>query len=299
MEETQAQVHNQSSIIQTISETINSLLSSLFSSIDNNIYSVLDDIIFIDTDILNDKFISSIFGTSTTIGLTLLSNSLLIGFAIFYIVRYAYSHYSTSQTEQPFQFLFKLFIFAILSNSSYFICEQLININSLVSLAIREVGENIFNCNISFSELMLKLNNIISNNSSTLNIFSLDGLLKSFISINLLNLVFTYSLRYVILKVFILITPFAILTLINYNTSCFFKAWLKSVLSLLLLQSFVSLILIVIFSTDFSSPDIFTKVICIGSIYALTKSNSFIRELIGGISTEISNSINSLKYLLK
>mgnify|MGYP003293827988 FL=1 len=243
MQETQIQ--SQTSIIQTISETINSLFSSLFSSIDNSLYSVLDDIVFIDTDILNDKFISSIFGTSTTSGLILLSNSLLIGFAIFYIIRYAYSHYSIAQTEQPFQFLFKLFIFAILSNSSYFLCEQIINLNSLISLAIREVGENIFNCNISFSQLILKLNNVITSTSS-LNVFSLDGLLKSFISINLLNLIFTYSLRYVILKVFILITPFAILTLINSSTASFFKAWLKSMLALLLLQSFVSLILLII-----------------------------------------------------
>lgn len=299
MENTQTQIQTQSSIIQTISETINSLFSSLFSSIDNNIYSVLDDIIFIDTDILNDKFISSVFGTSTTKGLLLISNSLLLGFAIFYIIRYAYSHYSMTQTEQPFQFLFKIFIFAILSNSSYFICEQIININSLISLAIREVGENIFNCNISFSELILRLNNIISNNSSTLNVFSLDGILKSFISINLLNLIFTYSLRYIILKVFILITPFAFLTLINSSTSCFFKAWLKSFLSLLLLQSFVSLILLIIFSIDFSASDIFTKVICIGSIFALTKANSFVRELIGGISTDVSSNISSLRYLIK
>lgn len=296
MQETQTQ--SQTSIIQTISETINSLFSSLFSSIDNNLYSVLDDIVFIDTDILNDKFISSIFGTSTTSGLILLSNSLLIGFAIFYIIRYAYSHYSMTQTEQPFQFLFKLFIFAILSNSSYFLCEQIINLNSLISLAIREIGENIFNCNISFSQLILKLNNVITNTSS-LNVFSLDGLLKSFISINLLNLIFTYSLRYVILKVFILITPFAILTLINSSTASFFKAWLKSMLALLLLQSFVSLILLIIFATDFSGSDVFSKVICVGCIYALTKANSFIRDLIGGISTDVSSSINSLRYLMK
>lgn len=289
----------QSSITQTILNTINTLFSSLFSSIDNNIYSVLDDLIFIDTDILNDNFMSSFFGTSTTTGLIILSNSLLLGFAIFYVIRYAYSHYTTTQTEQPFQFLFKLFIYAILSNSSYFIFEQILNINSLISLSIREIGENIFNCNISFSELILKLNNVITTDNSSLNIFSLDGLLKSFISINLLNLLFTYSLRYIILKVFILITPFAILTLINSSTAWFFKSWFKTVLSLLLLQSLVSLILLIIFSTDFSSSDVFSKVICIGSIYALTKANSYIRELIGGISTEVSSNISSLKYLLK
>ena len=290
---------SQSTITQTIFNTINTLFSSLFSSINNNIYSVLDDIIFIDQDILNDQFISSIFGTSTTTGLILLANSLLLGFSIFYIIRYTFSHYFLTQTQQPFQFIFKLTIFAILANSSFFICEQVLNINSLITLCIREVGENIFNCNISFSELILKLNNVITNNDTQLNIFSLDGLLKSFISINLLNLVFTYSLRYIILKVFILITPFAILTLINTSTSWFFKSWFKTVLSLLLLQSFVALILLVIFSTNFSSSDTFSKVICIGSIFALTKASSYIRDLVGGISTEISSNISYLKYLLK
>lgn len=289
----------QNSITQTISETINSLFSSLFSSIDNNIYSTLDDIVFIDADILKDNFISSFFGTSATTGLILLANSLLIGFAIFYVVRYAYSHYTSNQTEQPFQFLFKLCVFAILANSSYFICEQLLNINSLISLAIREVGENVFNCDISFSQLILRINNVVTVDNSSLNLFSLDGVLKSFISINLLNLLFTYSLRYVILKVFILITPFAILTLINSSTAWFFKSWFKTILSLLLLQSLVSLILLVIFSTNFSATDVFSKMLCIGSIFALSKANSYIRELIGGISTDVSSNISSLKYILK
>ena len=287
----------QTNITQTIISTINTLLSSLFSSIDNNLYSILDDIVFIDTDILHDNFISSIFGTSNTIGLLLLSNSLLIGFALFYIIRYAFSHYTSSQTEQPFQFLFKLFIFAALSNSSYFLMEQLININSLISLSIREIGENIFNCNISFSELILKLNNIVSTQEN-LNIFSMDGLLKSFISINLLNLLFTYSLRYVILKVFVLITPFAIITLINSSTSWFFKSWFKSILSLLLLQSLVSLILLIIFFTNFSATEIMPKIICIGSLYALTKANSYIQHLLGGISTDISANISLMKSMI-
>lgn len=289
-----------STITQTILSTINSLFETLFSSIDNNIYSVLDDIIFVDSDILNDKFMSAFFGTSTTSGLIIISNSLLLGFAIFYIIRYFYSHYTNSYTEQPFQFLFKLFIFAILSNSSFFLVEQLLNINSLISLSIREVGEIIFNCNISFSTLILNLNNVIIDaNTSELNIFSLDGILKSFISINLLNLLFTYSLRYIILKVFLLITPFAILTLINSSTSWFFKSWIKATISLLLLQSFVALILLITFSIDFTSTDILSKILCIGSIYALTKANSFIRELIGGISTDISGNLSSLKYLIK
>lgn len=289
----------QISITQSILNTINSLFSSFFSSIDNNIYSILDDLAFINTNILEDKFMNSFFGNGVQTGLILIANSLIIGFALFYIIKYAFSHYTTSETEQPFQFIFKIFIYAILANSSYFLIEQLININSLISLAIREVGEHIFNCNISFSELISRLNNVITTNDTSLNIFSMDGLLKSFISINLINLLFTYSLRYVILKVFILITPFAILTLINSSTSWFFKSWFRALLSLLLLQSFISLILLIVFSTDFSTTNILSKIICVGSIYALTKANSYIRELIGGISTDVSTNMSSLRYLLK
>jgi len=290
---------SQANITQTIISTINTIFSSLFSSIDNNVYTILDDLVFINTDILKDNFMSSFLGTTATTGLILLSNSLLLGFSIFYIVRYAFSHYTTTTTEQPFQFLFRLLIFAILSNSSYFLIEQILNINSLISLGIREIGENIFNCNISFSELVSRLNNVITINSDSLNIFSLDGLLKSFISINLLNLLFTYSLRYIILKVFILISPFAFLTLINTSTSWFFKSWFKCILSLLLIQSFVSIILLVVFSTDFSLQDLKSKILCIGCVYALTKANSFIRDLIGGISTDVSTNFSSLRYLIK
>ena len=289
----------QTNITETIINTINTLFSSLFSSVDNNLYSILDDIIFIKSDILKDNFISSILGDGTTTGLLLISNSLLIGFVIYYIVRYAFSHYSATQVEQPFQFFAKLLIYAILSNFSYFFIEQLLDINSLISLAIREVGENIFNCNISFSELILRMNNVVTTNSSNLNIFSLDGLIKSFMTINLITLLFTYSLRYILLKVFILITPFSILTLINSSTQWFFKAWFRTILSLLLLQSFVSLILLIVFSIDFSATNTLSSILCIGAIYALTKANSYIRELIGGISTEVSTNINSFKYLLK
>ena len=97
----------------------------------------------------------------------------------------------------------------------------------------------------------------------------------------------------------IMFTVPAIITLINSSTSWFFKSWFKSILSLLLLQSLVSLILLIIFSTNFSATEIMPKIICIGSLYALTKANSYIRDLIGGISTDVSANFSSLRYLIK
>ena len=289
----------QSNITQTIIDTINSIFSNLFSSIDNNLYSILDKLLFINEDILKESFLENLLGNSFSKSLLIIANSLLFGFSLYYCVKLLFALFSYVEIEKPYQFIFKLLIFGICINFSYFICEKILSINYLISSSICEVGKNIFNIDISFSNLLLELNSIISIEQSSFNIFSVDGLIKSFISLGLFNLVFSYSLRYILLKVFVLITPFAILTLINHSTSWFFKTWIRSFLSLLLLQSFVSIILIIIFSLNFNSQDLFSKFIYIGGIYALSKANSYMRELIGGISTDISTNFNGISSKLK
>ena len=292
-------ITNTENISQVILNTINNLFNSLFSSIDNTVYSALDDLAFINSDILKDTFFSKIFGTSSTNGLLLIANSLLLAFALYYCFHLLYSNFSSTQIERPYQFVFKLLIFGIILNCSYFICEQFVYINSLISSSIREIGENIFHTNISFSSLIQNLNSVISVNETDFNLFSFDGLVKSFVSICLFNLLFSYSLRYIMVKVFILLTPFAFLSLINYSTSCFFKMWVRSLFSLLIMQSFISIILLIIFSLDFNSTNILSKLLCIGSIYALSRANSYITQLLGGISTDVSNQIGMMKGFIK
>lgn len=286
-------------VSQIILNTINELFSGLFSSIDNSVYTALDNLVFIDLDIFNDYFFSRILGTNSSNGLLLIANSLLIGFALYYCFKLLYSNFSATQIERPYQFIFKLLIFGIIVNCSYFICQQFVYINSLISSSICEIGKNIYGKSISFASLVQNLNSIISIEQNTFNLFSFDGLLKSFVSMSLFNLLFSYSLRYVMVKVFVLLTPFAFLSLINYSTSWFFKMWLRSIISLLILQSFVSIILLIIFALDFNSTNILSKLLCIGSIYALSRANSYIRDLFGGISTDVSNNMNMLKTIIK
>lgn len=283
------------SLTNSIIQTINSIFQTLFSSIDTTVYKSLDELTFIDTSILNNSIFEKIFGTNSYNGLLVIANSLLVGFSLYYAIRLIYSYYMNLQIERPYQFIFKLLIFGIVMNCSYFICNQFIQINSFISDAIRSLGFNLFGHNISFSEL---INKLISNSETEINIFSFDGLIKSFISISLFNLIFSYSLRFIMVKVFILICPFSILSLINESTSWFFKTWFKTILSLLLQQSFISIILLVIFSFDFSD-NIISKLMYIGGIYALTRANSYIRSLIGGISTDVSSNLNIGNNLLK
>ena len=204
-----------------------------------------------------------------------------------------------TQTERPMQFIFKLIFFAILMNSSFFICSQIINLTSTISLLIRNIGEEIFNKNICFSSLINLLNDTIHINEPNINIFSFTGIIKSLSYFGLLNLVFSYSLRYIMIKVFCLISPFAFMSLILPSSSWFFKSWLKAFLSLLFLQIFISIILLVIFSINFDFSNIFYQLLYIGSIYSLMRANTYIKEIMGGISTEVQSGISSFKNILK
>lgn len=257
-------MENSTALTNNIIQTINSIFQTLFSSIDNSIYKILDDLTFINSDILNDSIFEKIFGINSSSGLLIIANSLLVGFSLYYSIRLIYSYYMNLEIERPYQFIFKLLIYGIVMNCSYFICKEFIQINSFISDAVRQLGYNIFNQDISFSQLIIKLNTIISTNQNEFNIFSFDGLIKGFISISLFNLIFSYSLRFIMVKVFVLITPFSVLTLINQSTSWFFKTWFRTTLSLLLQQSFISIILLIIFSFDYISNDIFSKLMYIG-----------------------------------
>lgn len=287
-------MENYSSVTTNIIEAINTILGNLFLSIDNNIYNVLDDITFVSSDIISDSYFEKILGSPTSNGILLISNSLLFGFLLYYSLKYLFSHFTYSKIERPYQFIFKLIIFGICINSSYFFIEQILNFISNLSLAIRGIGESLFHKNICFSELILEINNNISINSSSLDIFSLDGLLKVSLSASLLNLVFTYSFRYVMIKIFILLTPFAILSLTLDNTSWFFKTWARNLFSLLFIQIIVAIVLLLLFAIDYSSNNLMTKFIYVGAIYALIQANSFVRDFIGGVSTTFSQNVENL-----
>ncbi len=168
------------------------------------------------------------------------------------------------------------------------------NINYLISASIQEIGKSITGNEITFSSLISNINSNLSIEDNSLNIFSLDGLLKSFISVGLVNLLFTYSLRYVLIQVLILFSPFAFLSLINSTTSWIFRSWSRCLFSILVLQAFFPLIIMVIFSIDNSN-----KILIVSGIYLLTKINSYVREMFGGLSVEISSNLNYMASLFK
>lgn len=288
------EILNQTEVVDLIIKTINTIFSNIFSSIDNSIYENLDKLAFINSDILSNTYFAKLLGSNGKTGLLLLADSFLFGFMIYYVVKFYYSNVVEIPIEKPSQFIFKVLIFAIFMNFSYFILEQILNISSLVTLAVQEIGSNITRNAVSFSELIVVLNKSLSINSEEFNIFSFDGIIKSFVTFGLVNLLLSYSLRYILLQVLLLLSPFAILSLISNSTSWFFKVWIKSLFSLIVIQIFVLLVIVVIFCIEASN-----KILFVGGVYALIKINGYVRELFGGLSVDVSSNFNSMMMLFR
>lgn len=284
-------------IVSSLLDSINSIFSSLISSINSNIYTILDDLLFIDGNIMTNSKLGAILGTSPTSGIIYICNSLVYGFILYYAFTLLLSHLTFSQVQRPSSFIFKLLLCVIALNSCWVLCYSAIFVNSCITSLIRSVGRNLFETQISFTVLLEKLNSTLYVDE-TFNLFTFDGIVKSFISIGFVNLAISYSLRYVMIRVFILICPFAILSLSIDKFSWIFKAWCKTFLSLLFLQILVALILLITFSLQYNVNDVFSQLTYIGSIYALIKANSFLKEFMGGLTTDVNFGMSTIKNLI-
>ena len=284
-------------LTQTLLSSINSLFSSLINSIDSSIYLYLDDLLFISSDIVSSTHVKNILGSQSSFGIISICNALLLGFLLYYGFNLLLSHLTFSKVARPPQFIFKLVLCVIAFNSSEFICIYIIKFFQYISLLIRSIGEELFTTNISFAEFVEKLSTIYAP-TGDFNLFTFNGLIRSFISIGLINLIISYALRYVIVQVFILMFPFAILSLSIEQFAWIFKAWCRTFFSLMFQQIFVALILLISFSLDISGSTTFSSLLCIGSIYALIKANSFAKEFIGGLTTDINFGISTIKSLI-
>lgn len=292
-------MENTSDITTNIINTINTILGNLFSSIDDSLYEVLDDLVFVNKNIFSDRYFDKIFGTTTANGILLIANSLLIGFLLYFGAKSMMANFTYSKIESPYQFIFKCIIFGICMNGSFFIVEQILTLNFNICSLIKGLGEDLFGKNICFTELIKDINSNLTITENNIDIFTLDGLIQGTLTFSLLNLVFTYSLRYVMIKIFVLLAPFAFLSLTLESTSHFFKSWYKSLFSLLFIQILVAIVLLLLFSMEYSKENLINKFIYMGGIYALIRANSIVRELLGGISTSVQSGITSLKLVNK
>lgn len=262
-----------------ICDSLNSIFYKIFSSIDNTIYSNLDHILFINTDILKDSKFQKLFGTDTTNGLLLIANALIFGIILFYIFKFAISHLTYSKVDSPYQFAFKCIIFIACMNSSLWICEGLIYFISLISNSICEIGNFITGYEVNFSNLINHMNSYLYPSIELFNIFSFEGFLKLCSTIGIIYILLNLSVRFILCKIFVLLAPFACISLISNHFDGFFKGWLKQILILLSMQIFISILLVLGFTLEIYVGDILSKLTYFAIILVIAKCNFYVKNL--------------------
>lgn len=285
-------MENIATISDSIIELLNTLFSSLFSSIDSNLYFILDELIFISNKIFEDALLDKFLSNSMDNSLIIICNALMAGILIYYCFSNLLSHIAYFKT-QPFHFfIFRIIICTILMNFSFTICENIVNLVDIVSLSILDLGKFHFENDINFSSFIELTSNYAFDENFSL--FSFNGILQSFYSFGFINLLISYSLRYILVRLLILLSPFAFIALSIDRFSSFFNNWIKSFIGLLFIQIIVALILILGFSLDFAYNTILNQILFLGIIFAISKANQITIDLIGGINTSINSTFNSV-----
>ena len=93
--------------ISTIVQVINQIVSNLLTSIDKNIFPLLDELVFIDKDIIStgDKM-NQLLSNSPTSGVLILANSLFTAFVLYYAARLILSPLSRTSNRVSCQILY-------------------------------------------------------------------------------------------------------------------------------------------------------------------------------------------------
>ena len=293
------QILSSTEIVSIALDVVNTIFSNLFNSIDETIFPLLDRLVFINTNIFSTgaKF-NKLLSSSPSNGVLILANCLFSAFVIYYAGRLILANLMGMQIESPSKFFMRAFLSGLSMNFSLSICKFLVTSTNLISSFFCELGQKIFGKEISFVTLISTLEpNAISNFDA----LSLNGILSGILSISSFALIISFAFRYILIEVLIILSPFAILCLSNSSTEGFFKSWFKCILSLLILQVVISIMLLIPFSLLKDSNDLlFNKILLVGSIMALLKSNQFVKEFMGGlgISTNFQSGIAGMRSLL-
>lgn len=281
---------------EVVNNLISSLINSLLTSLDTNVFSVLDELTFIKSDSISDTYFNSFF--TKQFNIISLSEALLFGFLLYYSISYLFSFLTFSNFQKPLSFLTKLLFSAILIHFSLPICEKILDFFYLLSDILKHLGCFILTHELSFSLLHDKIIDLFfSDLTLPFSLFSFDGVLKSFISFGFVNLLFTYSVRFIFIKLLVLISPIAFLTLCLDQSTWIFKIWLKNLISQLFTQLIICVILLIIFSLDGSQNPIVTKLLYVASLVCLIKASSFVKDFSSGFTSDISSSFSSIKNM--
>lgn len=267
--------------VNNIIDTINIVAQKIFSSVEGEIYPLLDKIIIITPDILKQEPLKNMLFEDKNVAMTLVATSFIVFFVVYFVLSRLISMYSGREVENIWQSVIRLVICSILMSTSYYICKEILNINSIFTEIVSSAGKDITGKNISFENFRGTITNLGKYMSS--DFISIDGMIKGLISFGTITLVLNFSIRYVTVIFLLLISPIAFMLAASDVTIDIFKSWLKLLVTNLLMQSVVIIIISIPLAFN-KINNVMFKIVLVGTIYMLYRLNNIIKELLGNIS---------------
>lgn len=269
---------------QNLINSLNTVSEKLFKAIEGEVFTQIDKLVNITSDLFKEEPLKNIFFQDKINALIVIANSLILFYVIYFIISKIISVYNGNKSDSVYVFVIKLIIVGALVNSSYFICKEIINLNSLFTNCIGGFMEDIIGKSINFENLkenVLKIEDLLNSD-----MLSLDGIIKGVISFGSISILINFSIRYVTVIFLVIISPFAFASLSSELTLGIFKTWIKTLVVTLMTQVIVKfVILIPMLYKDVNS--MMYKVILVGSIYIIYKINNFTKEIFVRITSDM------------
>ena len=262
---------------ENVLNNLNILLEKFFGTVESEVFGLLDKLYRITTEILKEEPLKRFQVKDVNSNILLILISISILFIVFYLITYMLSMYNGYKQENIFKFVFKLAVFLILSSSSMYIVETVLDINNMFTEVILSIGKDVAKTEVSFEGLKECITDVEKHMSN--DAVSVDGIIKGVVSLGASSILITLSIRYVTAIVLVLLSPIAIMFAASNNTYSLFLAWLKAFLINILTQNIIAVILIIPLSIK-DTGELMYKIVLVGSIYLLYKINTFARELI-------------------
>lgn len=270
--------------VTNIINAINTIADKIFKSVEGEVFKGLDDLLIINEKILYKEPLKTLFITSDKEGLIMLTLSFVIFFLVYYVITRILAMYSGENVDNVFKYMLRVIVCVICSVCSLFLCEQILNINGILTEIISNIGDDLTGQEICFKslrELVLNLDEYMSEEA-----LSIDGIIKGIISFGATTILITFAIRYVTIIFLILVSPIAIMFATSSATYGIFKSWTKMFCGNLLMQNIVVIVLMIPLSVREVDNNLF-KIILVGSIYLLYRINNFSKEFLGNISEQI------------
>lgn len=221
--------------MEKILDDLNNILNIFYSSIKSQGYDFINKISIISPEIFEKEPLKSIFISKNFNNMILILNVIISGIILYYVFKSIISLYSSTSINNIYYFIIKIIIISIISSNSLYICKEVININYVFSDTIKTFLEEVSNKKIDYS--------FLEDNISTLDDFfnladkgGINGLKDMIICIYILALIIFFSIRYVVINLCIIISPFIFLCLVSNKSKFIFYFWLKIFVFNLIIQ---------------------------------------------------------------